>query len=97
MYDYDNDFDYADIEDYLDMIDYWQEHYWNEVERADYLENKMKSWRLRAEKARNLAQDLSLILRALRKRGKLSLQWNDESAAKWHNLPKEFREYISRG
>lgn len=42
----------------------------------------------------NLACDLAFILRALRRKGYLHLDWPDESAAKWHNLPQPWKDYI---
>lgn len=83
--------DVAEWHDLLQERDQWKE-------KADYWKDNADMWRLRANKAKNLAQDLATILRALRRRGQMfSLKWDDDSAVSWHNLPQTWKDYISRG
>lgn len=81
----------------LEAVDCWISSWEKEMDRVDYWEKNANMWRLRANKAKNLAQDLAYILQAIRKRRGFWLNWNDGSFAKWHDLPKTWREYITRG
>jgi hypothetical protein len=96
-YEYVESHDVAEWHDQTKDRDQWKELAEIRLEAVDYWKDNAGMWRLRANQAKNLAQDLADVLRALRTGGLLYLEWKDKSAASWHNLPQTWKDYIYRG